>query len=91
MQELAYALEECGEYEEAEAIALESYGKNVGDSWAAHQVAHVHEMTGRGESACISSEVLCSAAQSICTLKSQMRNRDRLCCMLLQALLALRS
>ena len=42
-QELAYALEECGEYEEAEAIALESYGKNVGDSWAAHQVAHVVE------------------------------------------------
>jgi hypothetical protein len=46
--ELAYALEECGLYEEAEAIALESYGKNGGDSWAAHQVAHVHEMTGRG-------------------------------------------
>jgi hypothetical protein len=46
--ELAYALEECGEYEEAEAIALASYGKNRGDAWAAHQLAHVHEMTGRG-------------------------------------------
>lgn len=48
-QELAYALEECGEYEDAEAIALGSYSKNEGDSWAAHQIAHVHEMTGRGE------------------------------------------
>jgi hypothetical protein len=48
-QELAYALEECGEYEEAETIALEAYGKNGGDCWAAHQVAHVHEMTGRGK------------------------------------------
>jgi hypothetical protein len=51
VQELAYALEECGEYEEAETIALESYGKNARDSWAAHQIAHVHEMTGRGKSA----------------------------------------
>ena len=41
------ALEECEEYAEAERVARWAYERNRGDSWAAHQVAHCMEMTGR--------------------------------------------
>jgi tetratricopeptide (TPR) repeat protein len=42
----AFGLEECGDYVRAEAMGMEAIESEPADAWAAHAVAHVHEMRG---------------------------------------------
>jgi len=43
----AFALEETGEYADALSIGMKAVQAEPADSWGAHAVAHVFEMTGR--------------------------------------------
>jgi len=43
----AFGLEECGDYDAAEAAGQRSVERQPRDSWAWHAVAHVHEMRHR--------------------------------------------
>lgn len=43
----AFGLEECGAYDDAEAIGRRAIELNPPDIWAAHAVAHVYEMRGQ--------------------------------------------
>lgn len=43
----AFGLEECGQYEDAEAAGMEALDRQRRDVWALHAVVHVHEMQGR--------------------------------------------
>lgn len=45
----AFALEEAGRFEEAEALAREAVEQDSRDAWATHVVSHVYEMTDRPE------------------------------------------
>jgi tetratricopeptide (TPR) repeat protein len=42
----AFGLEECGDYDRAEAFGVEAVALDGRDAWAVHAVAHVHEMRG---------------------------------------------
>jgi tetratricopeptide (TPR) repeat protein len=42
----AFGHEECGDYACAEALGVEAIDAEIRDAWAAHAVAHVHEMRG---------------------------------------------
>ncbi len=44
---LAFGLEECGEYEAAADAGCRAVSLDGSDSWAAHAVAHCHEMEGK--------------------------------------------
>jgi len=44
---MAFALEECGAYAEAERWGKAGIERAAGDAWGLHAVAHVHDMTGR--------------------------------------------
>ena len=46
----AFGLEECGAYDDAEAIGRRAIELNPADTWAAHAVAHVFEMRGQTRS-----------------------------------------
>ncbi len=45
----AFALEETGDYAEAEAAGRMAVARSPQDAWGLHAVSHVHEMTGRAE------------------------------------------
>ena len=48
----AFGLEECGVYDDAEAIGRRAMELNPADVWAAHAVAHVLEMRGQTRLGC---------------------------------------
>ena len=44
---LAFGMEECGDYERAEELAMSALNANPRDIWALHAAVHVHEMRGQ--------------------------------------------
>lgn len=48
---LAFGLEECNQYDAAEAMGMRAVNMDPSDAWAVHAVAHVYEMTSRCDEA----------------------------------------
>lgn len=46
---LAFGLEECGAYQQAEELAMTAINMDPADAWALHAAVHVYEMAGRRE------------------------------------------
>ena len=66
----AYALEESGDYRQAEDAGRRAVELDRGDIWAAHAVAHVAEMEGRLRTASIGSPTLAERVARVQQLRA---------------------